>query len=324
MGFLDAVKGQFLDVIEYEDISNKILVYKFRRSSGNNELKQGSQVIVRPGQCAVFVKQGTIADILGPGKYSLNTENFPVLSSLKAFPFLFSSPVISDVYFVSTRQLIDNKWATKTPVMKRDSEFGLIRIRSFGKYSFRIVNVEQFMNEIFGAKGLVTTFDVVNYLSSLVTESFASMIGATDIPAIDLSAQYHVLSSELLKQVNINSQNLGLEFSNMIIESLSLPEEVEKYIDEQSGINMAKKDMDAYMQFNTVRAMRDASKQKNGLAGLGAGFAVSNKMVNALSSGTSQSGKSKAEQLRELKCLLDDGILTNEEFEAEKTKILNR
>lgn len=126
MGLLDAVKDQFLDVIEYVDQSNKLIVSKYQRESGNNELKQGSKVIVRESQNAVFLKGGKLADILPPGTYSLTTDNFPVLSSLKAFPYLFVSPVIADVYFVSTRQFIDNKWATKNPIMKRDKDFNIV------------------------------------------------------------------------------------------------------------------------------------------------------------------------------------------------------
>ena len=155
MGLLDVIKDQFLDVIEYEDKSNKLIVTKFRRESGNDELKQGTKVIVRESQSAVFLKGGQLADVLPPGTYSLTTDNFPVLSTLKAFPYLFTSPVIADLYFVSTRQFVDNKWATKTPIMKRDNEFNMVRIRAFGKYAFRITDVSAFMREVFGTKGIV-------------------------------------------------------------------------------------------------------------------------------------------------------------------------
>ena len=171
MGFIHSVRDQFLDVIEYEDISHKLIVVKFMRESGNNELKQGSKVIVREGQCAVFLKGGRLADILPPGTYTLNTGNFPILSSLQAFPFLFVSPVIADLYFVSTRQFIGNKWATKNPIMKRDQEFRMVRIRAFGKFSFRIVDVAAFMKEIFGSKGIVLTYDIMEYLSSMVNQT---------------------------------------------------------------------------------------------------------------------------------------------------------
>lgn len=324
MGLLDVVKDQFLDVIEYEDVSNKLIVYKYQRESGNNELKQGSKVIVRESQSAVFLKGGQLADILSPGTYSLNTDNMPVLSTLKAFPYLFVSPVIADLYFVSTRQFIDNKWATKNPIMKRDSEFNMARIRAFGKFSFRITDVALFMREIFGTKGIVLTYDIVSYLASMVTEAFSVAIGESQLSVLDLAAEYRKIATMMQERLNEHTGAIGVQFSDILVENVSLPDEVEKLIDEQSGIGMAKQDMDAFMQYQTARAMRDASKQKGGLAGLGAGMALGNTMAKNIQnvSETQDSSKSKAEQLRELKSLLDEGILTQEEFDAEKKTIL--
>ena len=324
MGLFDVVKDQFLDVVEFEDVSNKLLVYKYCRDSGNNEIKQGSKVIVREGQAVAFVKNGQLADVHTAGTYTLNTENFPVLSTLKAFPYLFTSPVVSDVYFISTRQFIDNKWGTKTPIIKRDAEFNMLRIRSFGKFAFRVTDAQKFMREVFGSMGIVLTFDVIEYLSSIVSEAFAEVIGETQMAVLDLATEYRKLASELLVKANEKANKLGIEFSDCLIESLSLPDEVEKMIDEQSGIGMAKKDMGTFMQYQTARAMRDAAKQKGGLAGLGAGMAVGNAMMKNMDSANqdTSSGKSKAEQLRELKELFDEGILTQEEFDSEKKKIL--
>lgn len=327
MGLLDVVKDQFLDVIEYEDKSNKLIVVKFQRESGNNELKQGSKVIVRESQSAVFIKGGQLADILPPGTYSLKTDNMPVLSTIKAFPYLFVSPVIADLYFVSTRQFIDNKWATKNPIMKRDRDFNVVRIRAFGKFAFRITDVAAFMREIFGTKGIVMTFDIVEYLSSMVTEAFSTTVGETTMSVLDLAAEYRKLSSTIQTKLNEQTKTIGVQFSDVLVENVSLPDEVEKLIDEQSGIGMAKQDMEAFMQYQTARAMMEASKQEGGLAGLGAGMALGNTMAKGIqdvSAPTGQAAKSKAEQLRELKSLLDDGILTQEEFEEEKKQILGK
>lgn len=326
MGLFDAVKDQFLDVIEYEDKTNKLIIAKYRRESGNNELKQGSKVIVRESQSAVFLKGGVLADILPPGTYSLTTDNLPVLSSLKAFPHLFVSPVISDVYFVSTRQFIDNKWATKNPIMKRDPEFNMVRIRAFGKFAFRIVDVAAFMREIFGTKGIVMTYDIVQYLSSMVTEAFALTVGESQRSVLDLAADYRSLAIQVQQRLNQRTEDIGIQFSEVLVENLSLPDEVEALIDEQSGIGMATRDMASFLQYQTARAMRDAARQKGGLAGLGAGMALGNTMAQGIqqASGTSADSRSKAEQLRELKALLDEGILTPEEFDAEKKAILNR
>ena len=326
MGLLDFVKDQFLDVIEFEDISNKLIVFKFQRESGNNELKQGSKVIVREGQCAVFLKGGQLADILSPGTHTLTTDNLPVLSSLKAFPFLFASPVIADLYFVSTRQFIDNKWGTKNPIMKRDGEFNMVRLRAFGKFSFRITDVATFMREVFGSKGIVMTYDIVEYLSSLVTEAFAVTVGESQMAVLDLVAEYRNLSTAIQEKLNEQAAAIGVQFRDILIENITLPEEVEKLIDEQSGIGMASRDMGTFMQYQTARAMRDAAKQKGGLAGLGAGMALGNTMAKNIqeTTNTPKQETSKAEQLRELKALLDEGILTQEEFDAEKKAILGR
>lgn len=324
MGFWDIVKDQFLDVIEYEDKSNKLIVTKFRRESGNDELKQGSKVIVRESQCAVFLKGGQIAEILPPGTYSLQTENFPVLTKLEAFPYLFVSPVIADLYFVSTRQFIDNKWATKNPIVKRDKDLSMVRIRSFGKFAFQITDVGLFMKEIFGTKGIVMTYDIVEYLSSMVTEAFAAAVGESTAPVLNLAADYRKLSISIQANLNSQTQMIGVQFSKVMIENISLPDEVEKLIDEQSGIGMASRNMDSFVQYQTARAMRDAAQQEGGLAGLGAGLALGNSMAQNINENLqpAASTKSKVEQLRELKGLLDDCILTQEEFDAEKKKIL--
>ncbi len=324
MGLFDAMRDQFLDVIEYEDKSNRLIVSKFQRESGNNELKQGSKVIVRESQSAVFLKGGQLADILSPGTYSLRTGNFPILSKLKAFPYLFTSPVIADLYFVSTRQFIDNKWATKNPIMKRDRDFNVVRIRAFGKFAFRITDVAAFMREIFGTKGIVMTYDIVAYLSSMVTEAFSTAVGETEISVLDLAGSYRTFSETMQERLNAQTEEIGVRFSDIFIENISLPNEVEKLIDEQSGIGMASRDMESFMQYQTARAMRDASKQKGGLAGLGAGMALGNTMAHNIqeSGNSTEKARSKAEQLRELKALLDEGILTQEEFDAEKKKIL--
>lgn len=324
MGLLNLIKDQFLDVITYEDKSGKIIVARFQRESGNNELKQGSKVIVREGQVAVFLKEGQLADILPPGTYTLQTDNLPVLSTLEAFPFLFTSPVIADLYFISTRQFIDNKWATRNPIMKRDKDFHMVRIRAFGKFAFRIVDVDAFMQEIFGTRGIVMTYDIVTYLSSMVTEAFSTAVGESGLSVLDLAAGYRQLAAIMQECLNMRTEGIGIRFSDILVESISLPDEVEKLLDEQSGIGMARQDMESFVQYQTARAMRDASKREGGLAGLGAGLALGNVMAQNIQNPVSQqdSRKSKVEQLRELKDLLDEGILTKEEFEAEKKVIL--
>ncbi len=290
--------------------------------------------MVREGQVAAFVSQGQLADILDPGTHTLNTNNLPVLSTLKAIPFLFTSPIIADVYFISTRQFVENKWATKGPVIKRDSEFDMVRVRSFGKFAFRVTNPMAFMSEFFGSKNLVLTYDIIAYLSSMITESFAVTVADAKLPVLDIATDLRKISDLVLKHANERAEVFGVEITQVIVESVSLPDEVERLIDEQSGIGMAKRDMETFSQYQSIRAMRDAAQQKGGLAGLGAGLGLGNMMAKNLApqpeapappapAAPAAPVENKYEKLKELKALMDDGILTEAEFTAEKQKILN-
>jgi membrane protease subunit (stomatin/prohibitin family) len=285
MGLMDFVKDQFIDVIEYIDESNKLLVSKYDRP--NNEIKQGAKVIIRESQAGIFLNGGRIADILVAGTHTLNTNNLPILSTLKAFGFGFNSPLKADLYFVSLKQFIGNKWGTQNPIMMRDKEFNIVRVRAFGTYAFRVVDVEKFMKEVFGTQQKVLTFEIIEYLTSYITESVAVTIGECNLPVIDLAIKYRELSTSIQEKVNDKSSEIGIEFSNVNIENISLPEEVEKLIDEQSGIGMASKDMNTFMQYQSARAMRDAARQRGGLAGIGAGMALGNTIAGAVTS-TSQ------------------------------------
>lgn len=320
MGISDFIKSQFIDVIEHTDESSKLLVYKFTRRG--DEIKQGANLIVRNGQAAVFVHRGKIADIFLPGNYKLNTGNLPVLSSFRAVTSLFNSPIKSDLYFVNTTQFIGNKWGTKNPILMRDNDFGMARITAFGTYSFRVENVEVFMNEVFGARRLNMTYDILEFLKSFISESIAEAIAQSKVAILDLAMNYRSIADLVCEYVNNKASKLGITISETVIENISLPEEVEKLIDEQSGIGMVSKNMDNFMRYQTARAMRDASKQKGGLAGLGAGFAFGNHISQAVENNMENNGNSSIDKLREYKKMLDEGIITEEEFKEAKKRIL--
>ena len=321
MGFGDFVKGQFIDVIEHVDESNKLLVYKWERYG--DEIKQGASLIVREGQAAVFVHKGQIADVILPGSYKLDTNNLPVLSSLAALPRLFNSPIKSDLYFINTTQFIGNRWGTKNPIMMRDADFGFVRVTAFGVYSFRVKDAAVFIREVFGARKMNMTYDILQYLNSFVSESIAEVIAKSETPILDLAVNYRGLSTMLREKVNEKAAFLGLEIIEAVVENVSPPPEVEKAIDEQSGIGLASKNMDTFVQYQTVRAMRDASKQQGGLAGLGAGMAFGKKIAETIETpAANTSGINPVEKLREYKSLLDEGIITQEEFDALKKQLL--
>ncbi len=330
MGLGDRIRDQFIDVIEFVDSSpKKLLVAKYNRPG--DEIKQGARLIVRNGQAAVFVSKGQIADIMGPGDYTLDTENLPVLSTLEALPYLFNSPIKSDLYFINTTQFLNNKWGTKNPIIKRDPEIGLVRIGAFGTFAFRVSDPEVFMNEMFGARSLNLTNDIIDYLKSFVSEAIAQCLGETEESVLDLATKYRELSCVITPYVNEKSKKLGIEISEATVENINLPEEVEKLIDEQSGIGLASRDMDTFVQYQSARAIRDAARQPGGLAGMGAGVAVGKNVAQSMDKSMGKDTQPQAEDksasaadtLVKYKELLDQGILTQEEFDNLKAKLLD-
>lgn len=360
MGIINALKDQFIDVIEYIDDSNTVVVKKYERPySGNNEIKTGAKVIVRESQSAIFVKEGHLADIFCAGKHRLSTKNLPILSTLLALPYKFNSPIKADLYFISLKQFIGNTWEIKTPIILRDKEFNLVRIKSSGEYAFKIVNPEKFMKEILGTQRKYTTDEIRDYLESFILESFSVIIGESNISVVDLSSKYRELSYLIQQKSNEKSNEIGIEFSNLNIENITLPEQVEKMIDEQSGIGMASQNMQDFIQYQSAKAIRDAANQPGGIAGLGASAYIGNVITSTIqenlekketvkikcpdcgklnsenlnfcgecgaslvSTKNNKNSTSIADELIKYKKLLDNGILTQEEFEEIKLKLLN-
>lgn len=341
MGLGNFIKNQFIDVIEFVDNSpNKLLVHKFTRQG--DEIKQGARLIVRNGQVAVFVHRGQIADVFEPGNYKLDTRNLPLLSALAALPYLFNSPIKSDLYFINTTQFINNRWGTKNPIIKRDVDMGMVRITSFGSFSFKVTDPKTFMTELYGARNLNMTYDIIQYLVSFVGESIAQCLGESPNSVLDLATRYGQLSAMITPYVNEKAKVYGIEVVQAAIENIGLPKEVEKLIDEQSGIGLAARNMDTFVQYQSARAIRDAAQQKGGLAGIGAGMAVGRTVAKNINESLDKPSKknaaeqdgddkkiskiqnaaSVADKLVKYKDLLDKGILTQEEFDEVKSMLL--
>ncbi|MBX3449382.1 MAG: SPFH domain-containing protein [Planctomycetaceae bacterium] len=283
MGLFDKLRAELIDIIEWVDDSRTTLAWRFPRYQ--NEIKQGAQLIVRPGQLAVFVHRGQLADVFEPGTHTLNTQNLPILSTLAGWKYGFNSPFRSEVYFVSTRQITDLKWGTPNPIMLRDADFGPIRLRAFGTYAIKAQDPRALLKELVGTDSEVDVEEIGELMRSIITSAFADMIGERKISAIDLAAHYRELSEDLRKVVQERiDDEYGLEIPALFIVNISLPEEVEKAIDTRSSMGVIG-DMNKFQQFQFGQAIREGANNPAGGGaaeglGLGMGFAMAGRMLN--------------------------------------------
>ena len=271
MGFIkNMISSQLIDVIEWTDDSQNTMVHRY--DMNGKEIMMGAQLTVRESQAAIFVNEGQLADVFGPGRHELSTQNMPVMTALKAWKFGFNSPFKSDLYFINTKQFMDRKWGTSNPVMMRDAEFGMIRIRAFGSFSFRVQDPTTFMKEVFGTSSLFTVEGVEGQIKSIVVSGLSDAIAQSKIPALDLAANYTELGQYVREALNPKVEALGLTLSNFVIENISLPEEVEKTIDKRTSMGVVG-DLNKYTQYQAAEAMREAANNPSGgMAGMGVGM----------------------------------------------------
>lgn len=305
---------QFIEVIEWKDSSSDRMVYEF--PVHKNEIKMGAQLTVRESQVAIFVNEGQIADVFEPGRYELKTENMPILTKLKSWKYGFNSPFKAEVYFVNTKQFLDQRWGTKNPVMMRDKEFGMIRLRGFGIYSFRISEPLTFMKEVFGTNPDVTTESVSPQLSKVIVSALTDYIAEMQIPALDLATKYDEIGDGMVEKMSPKFKALGLSITAFSVENLSLPPEVEAAMDKRTQMGVIG-DMGKYTQYQTAEAIRDAAQNEGGGmagmgAGLGAGQAMASAMMNSLNNQTQQQPSQSAQGNSCTKC--STAVPTNAKF----------
>jgi membrane protease subunit (stomatin/prohibitin family) len=285
MGLFDKLKGELIDVIEWTDDSSNTLVYRFPRY--NNEIKNGAQLTVREGQAAVFIDEGQLADVFTPGMHRLETENLPILATLKGWKYGFESPFKAEVYFVSTRLFTDQKWGTKNPVTMRDPEFGPVRVRAFGTYAIRVSDPGTFIKEIVGTEGEFTTAEVTDQIRNILVARFSDAMAESGIPVLDMAANYDELGIKLGDRVEKDLAAYGLELKTLLVENISLPEAVEEALDKRTSMGVLG-DMTKYTQYQAATAIGDAAKNPSsgGLAaggmGAGLGFAMANQIGQTL------------------------------------------
>lgn len=290
MSIIDRIKSealnQFIEVIEWLDNTGDTMVYRF--PVAGQEIKNEAQLIVRESQAAVFVFEGQVADVFTPGKYTIDGGNTPILSKLGAWKYGFNSPFKSEVYFVNTKQFTDMKWGTSNPIMLRDTDFGVVRLRAFGAYSLRVANPSEFIKEIAGTNAHFQTEDIDGQLKRSIVTEFSDALGELKIPALDLAAQYKEIGEKIRGMINTDFGSWGLEVTKFYVENISLPPEVEEALDKRAQMG-AIGNVDQYMKFQAADALRDAAQNEGGGAGLGAGlgagFAVGNQMASAFGGG---------------------------------------
>jgi membrane protease subunit (stomatin/prohibitin family) len=311
------------------------------------EIQNGAALTVRESQMAVFVNEGKVADVFGPGNHKLSTQTLPVLTYLKNWDKLFESPFKSDLYFFSTRQQLDCKWGTPQPITIRDKDFGAVRLRAFGNFAFRIADPKLFHTEISGTRDMYSVADVEGQLRGLVLQNISNAIASSGIAFLDLAANQQMFAAALTKELVPAYAAIGLKLEGMTVQNVSLPEELQKILDQKIGMGMVGNDMGKFMQYQTAQSIpkfaEGAGSGGGGIAGdamgLGAGMAMGQVLAQNLQAGLSGSNQAAAtpaaapvgikpddvmgmlEKLGELKA---KGILTDEEFGAKKAELLKK
>jgi excisionase family DNA binding protein len=281
MAILDFIKKQFIDIIEWTDDSRDTLSYRF--PDEDKEIKNGAQLVVRESQVAQFVYLGQFGDTFGPGKYALTTDNIPVLTDLKGWKYGFESPFKADVYYVVTRVFTGNKWGTSNPVMMRDADFGIVRLRAYGTYDFRVVDVKKFLKEVAGTDDHFRLDEFNDTMRSRIVSVFTEALANSKIPALDVASRYGELGTALLPLINpAIGEKYGLEMTTFLVENVSVPPEVEQAIDKRSSM-AAVGNLNDYVKFQMAQGMGQ-STAGGGIGGAGAelamGMAMAQQMMN--------------------------------------------
>lgn len=336
MGLRSFIKKQFIDAIEWDWQDDEVLMWKFPMA--DNEIQNGATLTVRDGQVAVFINEGQIADVFTAGRYTLTTETLPVMTNLRNWRMGFDSPFKSDVLFFSTRLQQGRKWGTTQPVTVRDAEFGMVRLRAFGMYSYKINDVTQFYQTITGMNDTYRAEQIEPQLRNLIVSDLASGLGQSEIAFIDLAANQGLMAEEIKKQLQPDFAKYGLAVESFVVENVSLPDELQKTLDKRISMGMIG-DINEYTRYQTAEAIQHAAKNEGGMAGIGAGLGVGMNMGQVMSeamqprspqqsTAPSASIQPQAEQpdfmarLTQLKALLDQDLISQADYDEAKAKIL--
>jgi membrane protease subunit (stomatin/prohibitin family) len=335
MALFDFIKKQFIDVIHWTEDEPGTLSYRYPMQ--DMEIQNGAILTVRESQLALFVDEGKVADAFQPGRYTLTTQTLPVLTNLRNWDKLFQSPFKSDVIFLNTRQQVDQKWGTAQPITIRDSEFGMVRLRAFGIYSWRIADAKTFYLQVAGTRERVTTADIDGQLRGTIVGGLTDLIAHAGIPFIDLAANQDALGTQARARLAERFAALGLELASFVVENVSLPDEIQQVLDKRIGMNVIGNEMQRFTQFEVANSIGTAAANPGGVAGVGAGLAagvaMGQQMLGAINAAAPAAPAAAAAPLdpaaviatiEKLHDLKTKGILSEPEFEKKKAELLAR
>lgn len=339
MALMDFIKKQFIDILQWTEDGDGTLAWRFPMQE--MEIQNGASLTVRDSQLALFVNEGTVADAFGPGMYKLTTQTLPVLTYLKNWDKLFESPFKSDVYFFSTRTQLDQKWGTPNPITIRDKEFGVVRMRAFGIYSYHLSDAKTFYQKISGTRDSYGRDELEGQLRNTLVAGMTDLFGESAVAFIDMAANQDEFGKAMFAKMTPMFAEFGLTLDSLVVQNVSLPEELQKVLDQRIGMNMIG-DMGRFTQYQVANAIPEAAKNEGGMAGmgvgLGAGVGFGQVMGQAMASAMQPGGTAPAAApavapisadevvatLEKLHGLMEKGILTKEEFEAKKAELLKK
>ncbi|MCM8596119.1 SPFH domain-containing protein [Accumulibacter sp.] len=340
MALMDFIRKQFIDVIQWTEQGEGLLAMRYPMQ--DFEIQYGAQLTVRESQMAVFVNEGQIADVFSPGQYKLTTRTLPVLTYLKNWDKLFESPFKSDLYFFSTRLQLDRKWGTPNPITIRDKDFGMVRLRAFGIYSYKLTDARKFHSEISGTREQYTVDDLDGQLRNTVIGSMTDLFGEAGVPFIDIAANQEELGRRLSEKLLPVFERYGLALDSFVVQNVTLPEELQKILDQRIGMNMIG-DLGRFTQYQVATAIPLAAQNEGGIAGIGAGLGaglgigqtMTTAMAQAMQGGAATapgaapvaaavSADEVVATLEKLHGLVGKGILSQAEFDAKKAELLGK
>jgi len=343
MSFGTFIKKQFIDILQWNEDAEGVLAWRYPMQ--DFEIQYGGSLTVRESQAAVFVNEGKIADVFAPGMYKLTTNTLPVLTYLKNWDKLFESPFKSDVVFFSTRVQIGRKWGTPQPITIRDKDFGMVRLRAFGLYSYKVVDPRKFYTEISGTRDTYTRDELEQQLRNVVVSTMTNVLGGSSIPFLDMAGNQGLMGEKIREELLVAFTRYGVALDSFMVENVSLPEELQKAIDTRISMGMMG-DMNQYTQYQVANSIPVAAANPGGAAGVGANLAAGVVMGQAMAKGlvpgavdgqagvaaqvmpaasaAPAGGSDAAARLGQLKGLLDQGLIMQADYDTAKAEILKK